>query len=414
MENVKLQLYIRLCNQFGEDDIVPDIIGGADIESFDFYIVSKNCYVDCFGDSRHGSHWYDATNVTDHKKVDMLKKERDQTLYLTWTVMDCRKRMWAETHQLNYVVFWDSLLRDFDLWSSMDCPNGQDWKEMYSWLPNRVIDNMTFQRDLKWTGTPFNLSLFAKKYQFREFYHRELLLWKQNPIYKDLPLHLYLYINRLQYLHKNPLELSDIEILRGLSISGVCKNYSVFHTGLMEQVLEKYAIQSVLDPCAGWGERMLCCYKHNLVYYGVDINSKLQRGYEKMIQDFHLDQQHIVFGDAVNCLPNVKCEAVITCPPYGNTEIYSEYGSENLSKDAFLMWWTQVILQCKQTGVRYFCFQINQKWKVLMAQCVEQCGFQFLEELKDVSLNKSSHFHRRNGENHKKEYESMLVYECIH
>ncbi len=32
-------------------------------------------------------------------------------------------------------------------------------------------------------------------------------------------------------------------------------------------------------------------------------------------------------------------DAVITCPPYGNLEIYSDKGAENLSDENFILWW---------------------------------------------------------------------------
>lgn len=36
--------------------------------------------------------------------------------------------------ELNYLVFWDTKLRDFDMWMSLDCPLGNDAVNQYSWL----------------------------------------------------------------------------------------------------------------------------------------------------------------------------------------------------------------------------------------------------------------------------------------
>lgn len=36
--------------------------------------------------------------------------------------------------ELNYLVFWDTKLRDFDVWMSLDCPLGNDAVKQYGWL----------------------------------------------------------------------------------------------------------------------------------------------------------------------------------------------------------------------------------------------------------------------------------------
>lgn len=362
-------LYDMLVNRFGTDDIIRDY--SSDIYPWPcrFYIPSRELYIET------GGIWSDA----DMDRQDM-----------------------AASHGLNYIIFWDDELWDARVWFALDCPDGQDWKRAYSWLPDR---------DLTGTGirdTGYNL--IAKRYQFQVFYAREIALWNENNFYKNWPsIRMFIYANRLKYLGKVPGELSDLQIVNAFTISGVIKGYTVFDTAVMDEVVKKYNLKSIYDPCAGWGERMLYCFQHDIVYHGMDVNPALESGYENMIRDFGMTKQVFTTGDSSVDLPGCDpVDAVLTCPPYGPTEIYSPYGAENLSPDQFLDWWRRVVELLSQVNPKYFCFQVNRKYRDDMLDIVATSGFFPVEEI--FCRRRSSHMTRsKNGVNHKTEQESMLV-----
>lgn len=262
----------------------------------------------------------------------------------------------------------------------------------------------------KFTGTAANLNKIVKYYQFPVFYERELKLWEENPMYDGVPLKIFLYHNRLMYLGKNPKQLSDLEIMRGFKIAGILRGYTVFNTKGMSEVLGKYNVKSVYDPCAGWGERMLCCIYHDVQYTGTDINAKLMDGYNQMMSQYDV---HKIC--AIKCadsstvdLSNVSADTIFTCPPYHDVEIYSTDGAENLSYKDFLVWWDNVVKNSLNANPERFVFQINQKYKQDMLDIVLNNGFTLQEEL--ALKKQSSHFTReKNGVNKKSEYESVLV-----
>lgn len=407
-------LYTMLCEKYGEQDIERQFM--SDVYPFpcDFYIKSRDMYIELNGLWTHGMCWFDKNN-TEHLDIlsDWQEKALDSEYYdnavNVWTNRDVVKRQTAYDNHLNYVVFWDNKLRDVELWFVMGCPDGQDYNCMYSWLPSREIVGMDMPDLTRMTSTHSQLSLLAKYYQFDVFYKDEYMLWNSNMLHSGILVQMYLYWNRWVYLHKLPMELTDLQIMRGFTISGIHKGHTVFNTTLMDKLVQKYEIQSVYDPCAGWGERMLYCYYHNMQYIGRDINVELKNGYDRMISDLDMASQSISFENSAVCKLSGFVDAVITCPPYGDIEIYSENGAENLSHDDFLDWWRQVIQNSLQMSPQYFCFQINQKWRSEMLDVVEDCGFQLIDELY-FKTNQSSHFTRKKGGiNVKKEYESMLV-----
>ena len=202
------------------------------------------------------------------------------------------------------------------------------------------------------------------------------------------------------YLNKTPSELTVHEILNSFRITGVLRGYTQFDTELFETVIDKYDIHNVYDSCAGWGERFLCCVDKGVDYTGLDINDALFDCYGRLMNDYGdvAGEHYLGIGDGASCRDiDSRAEAVITCPPYGSTEIYSDMGAENLSDDKFFEWWDSLVRNIRDnSNVKYFCFQINQKYKNAMRNIVESNGYVFLEEFV-YKHNRSSHFTRKNG-----------------
>lgn len=401
VSSVEENMYFRLCDLFGSDDVERQYKSKIYPFSCDFYIKSRDMHIEFNGLWTHGEQWFNENEPRFTKIVELWKSKN--TKYYdnavdVWTIKDVNKRKVAKQNNLNYLVFWLNDLKDFDLWVASGCPDGRDYISEYSWLPSK--DVLKSNTVIEFTGSIRNLHAYTKRYQFNEFYKHELELWK------DRTVQMKLYLNRWKYTNKLPYELSDSEILQGFKISGIYRGYSVFDNKAMLTVLDKYNIKSVFDPCAGWGERMLTCYSKGIDYLGLDINDGLRNGYSNLKTVLNLVNQEVIIKDSSECVPHETFDAVITCPPYGNLEIYSDKGAENLSDENFILWWEKIVSNVFNSNIQYFCFQINQKWKTRLSDVVEELGFTFLEE---IELKKQvSHFNRNNR--NKNEYESMLVF----
>lgn len=408
--SVEAKLKLRLKTYFGDEDVICQFVSDVYPFACDFYIKSRHMYIELNATWTHGKHWYDECRVYDNDKLNSWLEKSDyyDNAIQTWTDRDVKKRQVACQNKLNYVVFWYADLQDADLWFAMGCPDGQDWKREYSWLPERELyfDKKFFEKQ-----TATQASMIVKKYQFDVFYQRELRMWNENELYHGIPLQAYLYINRYHYIQKLPWELSSIALLNGFTISGILKNYTRFNFVLMQHVLDKYSdITEIYDPFAGWGERMVCAAWNHKCYFGCDVNELLNPGYQKMIQDLSL--QHVEFhvcDSRQQKMPYVD-GAVITCPPYYDIEQYTDYGLETFSYKDFLSAWREVVEQC--CDAKYFCFQINQKFREDMVFIVQELGFVLIDEFCYDTV-QSSHFTRKNGVNIKKEYEIMLVFKKI-
>lgn len=377
----------------------------------DFYDRNRDLFIEVNASWTHGHHWYNAEEDADICKK-WKAKTRDSKYYANalevFTKRDVEKRETALVNNLNYVTLWDNDGMDADLWFAMGMPLGKDWEREYSWLPYHYIpEDVDVQNmHLSWRS----LSAVVKDAQRKVFYKRELDLWNKNPLRhgKWGTVQAFLYANRYKYLNKLPHELTDRMLLRSFRISGLHMGYTSFNSVLMRQVIEKYNIKSVYDPCAGWGERMMTCGKLGISYEGCDINSELFEGYKKLYELIDGFKPVLHNNDSANQLVTGDADAVITCPPYKNIEVYSENGAENLGDEDFAVWWGEVVKNCSYGKAKVFAVQTNQACRKVFADVLEAQGWELKEELL-FDNNQKSHFHRVSGMT-KREYESMLVF----
>lgn len=387
--------YDQLMIRFGPNDVVRCPLASQEI----YHIKSRNLFVAVLGGIEHGWHW-DGENGKPFAPDDFwIIRKQDSDL----------RRVMRDANA-NLVVFWDKALLDLNLWLAMGSPDGTDWERSYSWLSARPLEPIV--KPHSWRPPSIH-SRVAKHYQHEVFYRRELECWSDDTFVnkrsdKRRMVGMY-FANRYKYLGKTPQEMTDLEVLRGLSIAGVVHGYTSYNSKRLAEFLETHRdVERVIDPCAGWGERMLCCAAHGVAYHGVDANMALKDGYDRMIRELGLHHADMRYVDAASCDYGMA-DAVVTCPPYRGIEMYSDAGAENFTDVGFAAWWDEVVERVAKSGCKYFCITTNQACKDLFTSAIERHGFALTESY-DVNKNTASHFQRRNGVNTKKEYEQFLVF----
>lgn len=397
----------------------------------DFYIPERDLFIELNGSWSHGGHWYEADREMDQKTVQTWCEKGEKSQYYlnalgTWTERDVRKREAAREAQLNYVTLWDGseALSDAHLWFALGAPDGHDWEREYSWLdlPESLIDlrgglekQVQQWADIDVTNAGSRqISWLARSGTWETFYARELQIWEADEVHhrKWGRLRARLLANRLHYLGKLPE--SALGVVRGLAISGEIRAYSTFVNTAMVAVLDKYEPTHMYDPCSGWGERMLTCAQRGVTYTGTDISEAVVTAYQGLIDRLVLTNVSVTFGDsATRDMRDGSHEMVLTCPPYGDTEIYTSQGAENLDDEAFLEWWRRVVFMSVAPSTRVFAFQISEKWRERMSTvALDVLGEQWhLADEIDASASRN-HFQRaRSRQKHRGE--TMVVFERL-
>lgn len=397
----------------------------------DFYIPERDLFIELNGSWSHGGHWYEVDREMDQRTVQTwLKKGKKSKYYRvaleTWTKRDVRKREAARQAELNYITLWDGTEALFDthLWFALGAPDGRDWEREYSWLdlPESLIDlgsGLEGQAE-QWADIDVTnagsrqISWLARSAVWETFYARELQMWEQDDVHhrKWGRLRARLLANRLHYLGRLPE--SALEIVRGLAISGEIRAYSTFINTAMTAVLDRYEPTSLYDPCGGWGERMLTCAQRGVTYTGTDISEAVVQAHKSLIDRLGLTHADVTLGDsAIRDMRGGSHEMVLTCPPYGNTEVYTENGAENLDDEAFLGWWKRVVTMSVAPTTRIFAFQISEKWRKRMTTVAQDGlgeGWQLADEID--AFTSDSHFQRAQSTK-KRRGETMVVFERL-
>lgn len=119
-------LYDMLVGTFGSDDVSRHYRSSAYPFRCDYYVRSRDLYIELNAHWSHGGHWYgpDDVSVVDawRSKGRFYANAAD-----TFSVRDVRKREVARVAGLNYVVFWRSDLSDAVGWFDAGCPDRTDW-----------------------------------------------------------------------------------------------------------------------------------------------------------------------------------------------------------------------------------------------------------------------------------------------
>lgn len=146
-------LYDMLTAYFGKDDVLRNVcVDNRYPYHVDFYVKSRDLFIELNGDKGHNDHWFDENDERDLQilnswkdnqlriEADTGKKSRYRKYIETWTVSDVKKRQSAKANNLNYLVFWDGSrkarkekkqyprLKDANEWFDAGCPDSKDWK----------------------------------------------------------------------------------------------------------------------------------------------------------------------------------------------------------------------------------------------------------------------------------------------
>ena len=204
-----------------------------------------------------------------------------------------------------------------------------------------------------------------------------------------------LIINRIKTAESEGKKISKGFFRTGIKILGHCARN--FNPLVAKYLIEKYNGTDILDPCAGFGGRLLGAYISQFAnsYTGVDPNTQTVTNLLKLSNDllefnckrFDSQIQPISFEDFSTAK---TYNLILTSPPYFNKELYSNERSQSISryseyhawKDSFL----QVLVEKSYNFLQDGCYAIymlnNTKYPIKddFLQMMQKQGFEFVRE----------------------------------
>jgi len=206
------------------------------------------------------------------------------------------------------------------------------WKQLCNWTTNSNEFNSTSRIGLK-----------LCEHFFPNFYDIEMKgktfkgLWKAENLEKILRW------NRKS--HSTPY-LSELK--RGIYFCcGLTKN-TMYRPQMAKMICDRYKPDIVLDPCAGWGGRMLGTVASGARYIAFEPNTKTFDNLNKLANFLDIQDRVTLFCDDALQMDkyNVpKVDLVLTSPPYFDIEIYSKETTQSITSHSTYNDWAEHFLK---------------------------------------------------------------------
>lgn len=161
------------------------------------------------------------------------------------------------------------------------------------------------------------------------------------------------------------------ELRRGISFCfGLTKN-TMYRPHLTKMICDFYKVNTLLDPCCGWGGRMLGTVASGAHYIGFEPNTETYKNLIELAEFLKITDKVTIFNTgAENSKFDFEYDLVLTSPPYFNLEIYSEEKTQSENqysnyKDWFDKWLTPVVLNSSQNS-KVTCWNVANIGKMFL------------------------------------------------
>ena len=121
------------------------------------------------------------------------------------------------------------------------------------------------------------------------------------------------------------------EFRRGIYFCyGLTKN-TMFRPHLAKMICDYYKPEVVLDPCCGWGGRMLGAVASGARYIGFEPCTETYNHLLELADFLKIENQITIYNDVAENISNydIKANLVLTSPPYYDLEVYSDEDTQS-------------------------------------------------------------------------------------
>lgn len=189
------------------------------------------------------------------------------------------------------------------------------------------------------------------------------------------------------------------ELKRGIYFCCGMTKSTMYRPQMSKMICDTYSPKIVLDPCMGWGGRLLGAVASGAHYIGFDPNTETFNNLKRMVEFLNItDKVTLICDDAMNMnnydLP--KVDLIITSPPYFDLEVYTKENTQSISNHSNYRGWSDYFLKgiiekstclLNENGVS--CWNVGKVGKNDMNDDVKnyhnEIGFRYQKEFKVVS-----------------------------
>jgi hypothetical protein len=122
----------------------------------------------------------------------------------------------------------------------------------------------------------------------------------------------------------------------------------MYRPQMMKLACIKYNPKRVLDPCAGWGGRMLGTVAYGAHYTGFEPNTTTYANLQKIVQFLEIENSVTLICDDARNMTKYNLQSfdmVLTSPPYFDLEIYAHESTQSVTGTSTYQQWADGFLR---------------------------------------------------------------------
>lgn len=134
------------------------------------------------------------------------------------------------------------------------------------------------------------------------------------------------------------------ELKRGVYFCCGLTKSTMFRPHLAKLITSNLKGDRVLDPCCGWGGRLLGTVASGKSYTGFEPNIDTYNNLISLVQFLGIEEYVTLYNDVVENIENYnleKFDIILTSPPYFNLEVYSDDPSQSENKYTTYTEWSE-------------------------------------------------------------------------
>ena len=132
------------------------------------------------------------------------------------------------------------------------------------------------------------------------------------------------------------------ELRRGIYFNYKLAKSTMYRPQMAKMVVTNLGAKRVLDPCAGWGGRMLGSVAAGAEYVAFEPNTETYEGLLKLIKLLGIEDKVRIIKDSALEMDKYdigEFDLILTSPPYFDLEVYSHEDTQSIKGcDTYSMW----------------------------------------------------------------------------
>ena len=171
------------------------------------------------------------------------------------------------------------------------------------------------------------------------------------------------------------------ELRRGIYFNYKLAKSTMYRPQMAKMVVTNLGAKRVLDPCAGWGGRMLGCIASGAEYVAFEPNTETYQGLLKLIEFLGIEDKVRIIKDSALEMDKYdigEFDLILTSPPYFDLEVYSHEDTQSIKGcDTYSIWVNNFLKplielstsHMKQNG--WSCWNVHNVGKMKMIEDVK-------------------------------------------